>query len=328
MGYSVVAGLTIMKFGSSTETELYVSRCLELAILLEVSAYPKPGNVHRTADFPKTRYEHFLASAVAVATHFEHAAERGIMVSERKIDPTDVGIGTIIKDAAKSVSLWQSGGNTLLGSIILLSPMAVAAGMLAEEKFSLTKLRENIRMIVESSTPADAVDVYDAILIAKPGGLGKAPKLDVTDPASRRKILDGHVTLFDVFKMASGYDSVASEWVNNYPITFDLGHPYFTQQLEETRDINTATVHTFLKILSEVPDTLIARKAGLSRAREVSAEAKRTLEMGGLTTQSGRRLLWSLDKKLRDPKHELNPGTTADITAAVLAISILGGYRP
>jgi len=317
-----------MNFGSSTEPEIYVSRCLELAILLEVSAYPKPGNVHRTADFRETRYEHFLASAVAVAPHFEHATERGIKVSEGKINPTEVGIGTVIKDAAKSVSLWQSGGNTLLGSIILLSPMAVAAGMLAKEKFFLPKLRENIKVIVESSTPMDAVNVYDAIQIAKPSGLGKAPKLDVTDPASRKRILENDVTLFDVFKIASVYDSVASEWVNNYPITFDLGHPYFAQQLKEARGINAATVHTFLKILSEVPDTLIARKSGLSRAMEVSAEAKRVLEMGGLTTPSGRRLLWSFDKRLRDPKHELNPGTTADITAAVLAISILGGYRP
>ena len=314
----------------SAKIAWHVTECLQLALLLEVSAYPKPGNVHRTADFEKTRYEHFLASAVAVVPHLKHATERGIMVSSGKISPSEVGIGRTIKNAVSSVSVWQSGGNTLLGSMILLSPIAAAAGMTLASggAFSLIKLRENVRVVVESSTPVDAVDVYDAILTAKPGGLGKAPKLDVIDPGSRQRILDDDVTLHEVFKIASAYDSVASEWVNNYPITFDLGHPYFTQQLEETRDINTATVHTFLKILSEVPDTLIARKAGLARAREVSAEAKRTLEMGGLTTPSGRRLLWSFDKKLRDPKHELNPGTTADITAAVLAISILGGYRP
>ena len=317
-----------MNFSSSTETAEHVSRCLELAILLEVSAYPKPGNVHRTADFPETRYEHFLASAVAVAPHFKHAAEQGIKVSEGKISLTDVRIGTIIKDAVENVSLWQSDGNTLLGSIILLSPVAVAAGMLAKEKFSLSKLRENIKVIVESSTPMDAVNVYDAILIAKPSGLGKAPKLDVTDPASKQKILDEQVTLFEVFKIASAYDSIASEWVNNYPITFDLGYLYFTQQLEETADVNTATVHTFLKILSEVPDTFIARKVGLAKAKKISAEARRVLEKGGLTTPSGRNLLRKFDKKLRDPAHALSPGTTADITEAVLAISILNGYRP
>jgi triphosphoribosyl-dephospho-CoA synthase len=183
-------------------------------------------------------------------------------------------------------------------------------------------------VIVESTTPIDAVNVYDAIEIAKPSGLGKAPRLDITDPTSKQKIVDEQVTLFEVFKIASAYDSIASEWVNNYPITFDLGHPYFTRQLRETTNVNTATVHTFLKILSEVPDTFIARKVGLAKAEEISAEAKQVLIEGGLTTASGRNLLLKFDEKLRDPAHKLSPGTTADITEAVLATSILNGYRP
>ena len=317
-----------MSYGSSVETAEHVSRCLELAILLEVSAYPKPGNVHRTADFQGTRYEHFLASAVAVAPHFKHAAENGLQVSEGKIDPTEVGIGAIIKGAIKSIRLWQSDGNTLLGSVILLSPIAVAAGMLTHDKFSLSMLREKIEVVVKSSTPKDAVNVYDAIQIAKPSGLGTAPKLDVTDPASRQKILEEQVTLFEVFKIASAYDSVASEWVNNYSISFDLGHPFFARQLKETTDVNLATVHTFLKILSEVPDTFIARKVGLAKAKKISFEAGQVLEKGGLSTSSGRNLLQKFDKRLRDPAHKLSPGTTADLTEAVLAISILDGYRP
>jgi len=318
-----------MKSRPSVKIAEHVSGCLQLAILLEVSAYPKPGNVHRTTDFQKTRYEHFLASAVAVAPHFRFAAEQGMRVSAGKISPHEVGIGNTIKNAVTSVGEWQGGGNTLLGSIILLSPIAVAAGMtLAEGSFSLVRLRENLRVVVGSNTPADAVAVYDAIGTAKPGGLGGAPKLDVTDPASRQRILKEGVTLFDVFKIASEYDSIASEWVNNYPVTFDLGYPYFVQQLEETRDVNTATVHTFLRILSEVPDTLIVRKVGLTKAKEVSAQAKQVLETGGLINPFGRDSLWKLDEKLRDPAHQLSPGTTADIIAAVLAISILNGYRP
>ena len=307
----------------------HVSECLQLAVLLEVSSYPKPGNVHRTADFQETRYEHFLASAVAVTPHFKLAAERGMMISTGKIGLNQINIGEMIKNAVESVGAWQHDENTLLGTIIILLPIAVAAGItFAEDSFSIAKLREKIRVVVESTTPADAVAVYDAIEIAKPGGLGKAPKLDVTDPASKQKILKDQVTLFDVFKIASEYDSITYEWVNNYPITFDLGYPYFTQQLEKTKDVNTATVHTFLKILAEIPDTLIARKAGLAKAKEVSAQAKQVLEMGGLTTQSGKDRLWKLDEKLRDPTHQLNPGTTADIITAVLAVSILSGYRP
>lgn len=316
-----------MNYSSSAEKAEHISRCLELAILLEVSGYPKPGNVHRTADFPETRYEHFLASAVAIAPSFKKAAEQGIKVSEGKIDPTEVGIGNIIKDAVDRMRWSQSGGNTLLGAIILLAPIAAAAGMIANH-FSLPKLRENIKVIVESTTPEDAVNVYDAIAIVNPGGLGKSPKLDVTNPNSKKRILEEQVTLFETFKIASAYDSIASEWVNNYPITFDLGYPYFVRQLEETGDINTATVHAFMKILSEVPDTFISRKVGLAKAESISAEAGRILKEGGLTTPLGRNLLQKLDMKLRDPAHDLSPGTTADITEAVLALNNLNGYRP
>ena len=298
-------------------------------MLLEVSAYPKPGNIHRTADFLETRYEHFLASAVAVVPHFKYAAKKGIIISTQNFDPANIGIGAIIKETVLDINLWQHGGNTLLGTILLLLPIAVAAGKaFVDESFSLTVLRENVKTIVESTTPLDAVNVYNALSIAKPGGLGSVQRFDVTDPASKKEILDNQVSLFEVFKIASKYDSIASEWVNNYHITFDLGFPYFTSALKETDDINVATVHTFLKILSEIPDTLITRKVGLKKSKDVSAQAKLVLEKGGLTNTESRDMLWSLDKHLRNSTHELNPGTTADIIAAVLAVVILNGYRP
>ena len=317
----------IMKRIRLTEKADYISRCLEFAILLEVSGYPKPGNVHRTADFPETTFEHYLASAVAIAPSFKRAAEQGIRVSEGEIGPSEVGVGNIIKDAVDRMLGSQSGGNTLLGAIIILAPIAAAAGMIPNS-FSLPKLRKNIKVIVESTTPEDAVDVYDAIALVSPGGLNKSKKLDVTDPASKKKILDEGVTLFDTFEIASSYDSIASEWVHNYPITVDLGYPYFVKQLEETGDINTATVHAFLKILAEVPDTFISRKVGQAKAESISAEAGRVLKEGGLTTPLGRNLLQKLDSKLRDPNNDLSPGTTADITEAVLAINNLNGYKP
>jgi len=310
-----------------TEKADHISRCLELAILLEVSGYPKPGNVHRTVDFPETTFEHFLASAVAIVPSFKRAAEQGIKVSEGEIGPSEVGIGDVIKSAVDRMLGSQSGGNTLLGAIILLAPIAAAAGMIPNS-FSLSKLRKNIKVIVESTTPEDAVEVYDAIALVNPGGLNKSKKLDVTDSNSKKKILDEGVTLFETFEIASSYDSIASEWVNNYPITFDLGYPYLVKQLEETGDINTATVHSFLKILAEVPDTFISRKVGQAKAESISAEARQVSEEGGLTTPLGRNLLHNLDSKLRDPDHDLSPGTTADITEAVLALNNLNGYKP
>ena len=188
-------------------------------------------------------------------------------------------------------------------------------------------MRKNIDLAVKSTTAWDSVHLYEAVGIASPSGLGDAPDLDVTDPASKERLLKENVSLFEVFKIAQGYDDICYEWVNNYPITFDLAYPYLMKQLE-SKPLNTAVVHTFLKILSERPDTFIARKVGKEKAQEVSAEAKAVLELGGLETAKGKKSLAEFDKKLRVKGNSSNPGTTADLTAAALALCTLSGYRP
>lgn len=307
------------------EKAKHISKCLGLAILLEVSA-DKPGNVNLVVGFEGTRYEHFLASAVAAMPFFELAAERGIAVSQGKICAGDVGLGQIIKDCIADINAWQSGGNTLLGTIILLSPLAVAAGMTDAEEISV--LRKNLRLIVESTTPEDAVNLYEAIRIANPSGLNEAPELDINDPRSVDRIVKERISLYQVFKIASDYDRVCYEWVHNYPITFDFAYPFLTRQIKENGDLNMAVVHTFLNVLANYPDTFIARKVGVGKAREVSFMAEEVLKLGGLSTEVGRQRLREFDGMLRKSDSLLNPGTTADIVAAALALSVLSGYRP
>jgi triphosphoribosyl-dephospho-CoA synthase len=310
------------------EKAQHVSKCLELAILLEVSA-DKPGNVNFVVGFEGTRVEHFLASAVAAAPIFEEAARRGIAVVDGKSHIGEVGLGRLMKDCVAGIDAWQRGGNTLLGTVILLIPIAVAAGMspIKGDAFDLAGLRRNIKLAVESTTPKDAVNLYEAIEIAKPSGLNGAPDLDVKATDSKTRLVSENVSLFEVFKIAASYDDVCSEWVNNYPITFDLAYPYLMNQLK-AKSLNTAIIHTFLKVLSEHPDTFIARKIGRAKAREVSADAGLVLKLGGLETAEGRERIVLFDKKLRDSGNDYNPGTTADITAAALALCTLSGYRP
>jgi triphosphoribosyl-dephospho-CoA synthase len=311
------------------EKAKHISKCLELAVLLEVSA-DKPGNVNFVVGFEGTRVEHFLASAVAAASSFEEAANRGIAVSNHKLRISDVGMGQIIKKCVADINAWQKGGNTLLGTVILFAPLAVAAGMTpARGNFVLEvpKLRENLKLTIESTTPEDAVHLYETIEIAKPSGLNGAPDLDVRDPHSKERLLKENVSLYQVFKIAAGYDDVCSEWVNNYPITFDLAYSYLMEQLKNG-DLNMAIIHTFLKVLSEHPDTFIARKVGFEKASEISLDAKKVLQLGGVETSNGKNRILEFDRKLRESGNLFNPGTTADITAAALALCILSGYRP
>jgi len=308
----------------------HIGKCLELAILFEISA-DKPGNVNLIVGFEGTRYEHFLASAVVAEPYFELAAKQGLSASQGEIPVGNVKLGQIIRDCVADMNSWQQGGNTLLGTVILFSPIAVAAGMTRAHEghvFEVQKLRGNLKSIVESTTSQDAVNVYEAIGIANPTGLNKAPELDVNDPNSISRISKEDISLYQVFKIASEYDRICSEWVNNYPITFNVAHPHLMKQINKTKDLNVAIVQTFLKVLSEYPDTFIARKVGFEKSQEVSSDAKSILDQGGLETLQGRESLRKFDKKLRASRNLLNPGTTADIIAAALALATLSGYRP
>jgi triphosphoribosyl-dephospho-CoA synthase len=276
---------------------------------LEASAH-KPGNVSVVTSFEKTRYEHFLASAVAATPSFEYAAKQGMAASEGKIPVADAGVGKIIRDCIADIDRWQHGGNTLLGTIILFAPFAVAAGMAsAEEALEIPELRKNVKLVVESTTPQDAA------------------KLDVNAPDSVSKILAEKTSLYQVFKIAESYDTICSEWVNNYPITFDYAYPFLNEQINNAKEPDEAIIHAFLRVLAEYPDTFITRKAGLKKSEEVTSKAKIILQ-SGLATEKGKEQLREFDKELRSQSNLLNPGTTADIIAAALALCVLGGYRP
>jgi len=302
-----------------------IARCLELAILMEASA-PKPGNVSVAANFDKTFFAHFLASGVAASPSFESAAKRGIWLFQGRIDFSDLGVGRLIRNCINDINDWQHGGNTLLGTVILLLPIAVASGM--TPVIDLEILRKNLKLIVESTTPRDAVNMYAAIKSANPGGLGKAPSLDVNDPDSVRRIFQGKVPLYKIFEIAQEYDTICSEWVNNYPKTFDLAYPRLVRNMQTMGNVNGAVVQTFLEVLAKVPDTFIARKTSIEKSREISLKAEHIFNLGGAETLLGRKRLKEFDSELRKSSNLLNPGTTADIISAALALYVLSGYRP
>lgn len=305
-----------------------VVQSAQLAMILEVSAYPKPGNVHRTADFKDTKYEHFLASAIAVLPQLQKAAKTGVKVALSEITPSQAEIGNIIKEGIIETTKWHKGGNTNLGILILMIPLAMAEAYTLMKNKNSKNLRKNIKLFTEATTPTDTINLYEAIEIAKPGGLGKTNYLDVTDPKSATQIISQKISLHTIFKKSASYDKIAEEWATNYKITFEIGAPYLRRVYRETGNTNIAIVHTFLKILSTIPDTLIVRKTSLTTARKVSETAKQVLELGGLTTERGTKLLWKFDKELRKEGNKLNPGTTADLTASSLMVTIFNGFKP
>ena len=299
-----------------------VGNCASLAALLEVSAYPKPGNIHRLSDFPETSYEHFLAGGVAVGSVMGELAVRG----HKAQNLAEVRLGQGIKDAVDGMFRWQKGGNIHLGVILLFAPLSAGAGASSLE---FEDLRSYTRQIVENATQLDSIDIYSAIGRAmSPENLGPADELDVTHTDSSERISRENITPLEIFGLCKDRDLICREWVTGFKTVFETGYPYLKKKIMSGLRINDATVDTFIKLLSENPDSLITRKTGAESARQVSEKAKQIIEAGGTETEEGKNMLWSLDEEFRKEEGGLNPGTTADITAASLYVLLLSGWRP
>jgi triphosphoribosyl-dephospho-CoA synthase len=270
-----------------------IAAAAQLACLLEVSA-PKPGNVSPGLDFHDTRYEDFLASAIAVGPAFAEAGERAL--------------GATIRRAVEDTGRW-SRRNTNLGIVLLLAPLAKAASLAGGT------LRERLSRVLADTSVADAEDTYAAIRRAQPGGLGRSTTEDVAQAPT--------VTLREAMRLAAERDTVAREYVTDFAVTFDVGTPAIRAARASGLTWREATVEGYLAVLAAVPDTHVARKLGSEEAERISGRARAVVAAGGVRTAAGRAAIAALDTELRDAKNSRNPGTTADLTCGALFVVIL-----
>ena len=270
-------------------TNDFIASAAQLACLLEASA-AKPGNVSPGRDFPDASYEDFLASAAAIGPAFA----------------SDLPLGATINAAIRATGQWTR-SNTNLGMVLLLAPLARAARSSAQPSApSSLPLRDALHNVLASTTVEDAREVYAAIRLARPGGLGTVAEEDVAGEPG--------VALTDAMRMAADRDSIAAEYATDFRITFDIGLP--TLLAAKSHGWEEATVRTYLALLAEIPDTHIARKFGSSVAADVSRRARGAVR----ASPEGRA---HFDEELRSAG--VNPGTTADLTAAALYVALLRG---
>lgn len=273
------------------------------ACWLEATAR-KPGNVHPQARFADVCWNDFVTSANVIAPILARTP--------------DLGVGRAIREA---VAATQNavGFNTNLGIILLLAPLAaVPEGV---------PLRDGIAEILCGLSQADAAATFEAIRLARPGGLGRAAAEDVsTTPQG---------TLRDVMALAADRDLIAAQYTTNFARVFTFAERLGSLirrdvLLSEMNDstaagqvspaVEQAIVHLHLLLLADAPDSLIARKCGLELAHEASGRAARVLEHGWPATPHSQKELEEFDRWLRSDGHRRNPGTTADLIAACLYV--------
>lgn len=283
-----------------------IAAAAQLACLLEAFA-PKPGNVSPGAGFGDTSYLDFLASAAAIG---------------RSLGSASRPLGEIILMAVRDTRRWVD-VNTNLGIVLLLAPLARAAAFCPppdEVPIELGELRRSLATILGESTVEDAQAAYEAIRLASPGGLGSVDSQDVASAPT--------VTLTTAMRLAADRDGVAYEYATDFRATFEVGAVALRAARRAGLDWNDAVVETYLTLLAAYPDTHIARRAGHARAAEVTRTAGAVLDVGGVRSDAGRIAIAQLHADLSDPRNLSNPGTTADITAAAIFVTLLtGGWR-
>jgi triphosphoribosyl-dephospho-CoA synthase len=266
--------------------------------VLEASA-EKPGNITPSHDFHDTSYEDMLRSAIAVGPELARAGERGV--------------GETVLAVVRA-SRRVAPANTNLGIALLLAPLAKAALGGAVDPVAL---RARLGATLRALDRADARAAYEAIRLAGAGGLRERVEHDVRS--------EPEIGLRDAMANAAARDSIASEYVSDYALTFETGLPALAAATGDGLAPRDAIVELALRLLDAAPDTLIARKRGAATAARVSAGARDVLAAGGVRTAAGIEALRGFDASLREPGNALNPGTTADLVTATVFVALLAG---
>ncbi|MGC5777404.1 triphosphoribosyl-dephospho-CoA synthase [Methylobacterium sp. NFXW15] len=264
--------------------ELEPARIADLyraACLAELDAL-KIGNVHSYAAGHRMEVADFARSAEVSAPALARA---------------DVGIGARVV-AGVAATREAVGQNTNLGILLLCAPLAFAA----EHGLTLAQALDGLG-------PEDARDVFAAIRLASPGGLGQAARYDVTTETTETP------PLLAAMAEAAPRDRIARAYVTDYEDVKIVGLPALAAARAAGLDESWCASAVHLDYVSAVPDSHILRKHGAAIAEDVRAEAQRLKAAIDMAAKPVAQLL-AVDTVLKE--RGINPGTSADFTVATL----------
>jgi triphosphoribosyl-dephospho-CoA synthase len=263
---------------------------------MEVTA-PKPGNVHRGADFEDMTFTDFMLSAVAIGPAMEEAVHRGVGAT----------VLAAIQATRRLVHV-----NTNLGTVLLIAPLAAVPRD--------QPLQDGITAVLRTMDAQDAGAVYQAIRLAQPGGMGRVEEMDVqeTPPGD----------LLAAMREAAARDMVARQYAEDFDPLLHEVRPLLAAGLDAGWPVSDAVIYAQIQLLARHPDSLIERKCGPETAQRASEMADRVLEAGRPGCEAYHRALGDLDFWMRSDGNRRNPGTTADLIAAGLFALLRDGAIP
>jgi len=299
-----------------------VAELLALALVLEASGYPKPGNVHRTSDKAGLRYEAFLATSIFAVKYFERGVKRGQRGFKRLV------LGDLVYGLVNEAMEKLNSTNTCLGTALLLSLMSVSLGVHSTRgSLDVEELGSVSKEVLNNTTTWDTIYYYRAIRKAAPSYIKPSdetgPYVNVWDPMYAARILEKGHRLVEVLKYSARFDIVAREALSGFQQGF-LAERFMRERVSIHGDLNRAIVETYLYLLSNNIDTIVYLKHGPNVAKEVSESASRILRKLLSLGKDWREVALKLDREFSS--RGINPGAVADLTAETIALYMLRNF--
>jgi len=323
--------------GNVLDVQLHVAQCAALAYTLLFSAEPKPGGTSFNKEFDDTKPEHFLAGGSSLFAPIFTISKRGILVAENHMWFEDAEIGFfIIKGIERSKTWYRSEGNTILGSLIMLTPLTLGVahnyaneGMRTSTPLNLDNVVSVTEQFLKNSTTDDCIHLTEALNTYISTRILPSDKKEDDFNSYLEIYRNERTNLYEYTKFYEGRDLVFYELSHRYQITLNYGISTFKRVYEENNNFKNSIIQTYVTLLSEKKDTHIAKRFGNEIATDVTNRAKKIIKSGGIFTDDGKMAIEELDNYLRNSQERpINPGSIADITLTTIFLALLQGYRP
>ncbi len=262
-----------------------------ISFITEVNSL-KPGNVSQFSEGHGMTVDDFIKSAELTCPIL--------------CDPA-LSVGERVLEGVKA-TLSGLGCNTNLGMLMLFAPLLRAA------ELGISSLQSNLAAVLRGLDAKDTKCLFEAIRHANPGGLGESEKYDVT------KKLEAGTTVQKAMMRAENRDLIAKQYVTDFSDIFSLGFICIQDFAVQWNSVEWAVAACYIRLLAEFPDSHIRRKFSPEIAERIKTKAIPIANafQGKGIPEDATEMLMEFDEELK--LHGINPGTSADLTAASLLV--------
>ncbi len=297
MDFSPHPSSTAIAWAEDTESTAWeIGSAVLSGVLLEVTAYPKPGLVaprsmgsHRDMDL-----QTFMLSSAAIAPCF-HACARAGLISDCEPEALLPSIRAIGRAFDARLLFATHGVNTQRGILFCAGVLAAAAGRLARRGAALR-------------APA---------LFAEVAAIARGLCARELEQAGAEDARTAGEILFRRF----GALGVRGEVEAGFPSVALHGLPALVEAFAAGHSLNHALVHALIALVAATDDSTVLWRGGPDALGFVKSEAARIAGLGGALTGEGLAEIERLDAACI--ARNISPGGAADLLAVTVGVYLL-----